>query len=298
MSQKTAARIAVRDTLIHMVTVNRQFREQVYDDQLLPVWVMKSPDEDKNDRALAAETSTRLIYTDQQNKQETARLPGIVGIARDTLQTGIRLNEARENFKQAMTEFRKLYGDSIEAIEETSDEIREKMLGGLQFAHIHFVQSYRQLKLFETPPRRIGFSWAAHHSGSVKLSANEAIDHLRKKYLTSSAIQTDIEMLEAMPASETVIIKRVLSPHLRANLTWAKEIEQSRKADKELRKRYPGQINTPLPVFVQLEKGQPLPEFNRIKPFDPSAKQERLTRSDARLVKISENPHSRIYKYA
>ncbi|WP_257275631.1 DNA replication terminus site-binding protein, partial [Endozoicomonas sp. SESOKO4] len=270
----------------------------VYDDQLLPVWVMKLPDEDKNDRALAAETSTRLIYTDQQNKQETARLPGIVGIARDTLQTGIRLNEARENFKQAMTEFRKLYGDSIEAIEETSDEIREKMLGGLQFAHIHFVQSYRQLKLFETPPRRIGFSWAAHHSGSVKLSANEAIDHLRKKYLTSSAIQTDIEMLEAMPASETVIIKRVLSPHLRANLTWAKEIEQLRKADKELRKRYPGQINTPLPVFVQLEKGQPLPEFNRIKPFNPSAKQERLTRSDARLVKISENPHSRIYKYA
>lgn len=298
MSQKTAARIAVRDTLIHMVTVNRQFREQVYDDQLLPVWVMKSPDEDKNDRALAAETSTRLIYTDQQNKQETARLPGIVGIAGETLQTGIKLNEARENFKQAMTEFRKLYGDSIEAIEETSDEIRENMLGGLQFAHIHFVQSYRQLKLFETPPRRIGFSWAAHHSGSVKLSANEAIDHLRKKYLTSSAIQTDIEMLEAMPASETVIIKRVLSPHLRANLTWAKEIEQSRKADKELRKRYPGQINTPLPVFVQLEKGQPLPEFNRIKPFDPSAKQERLTRSDARLVKISENPHSRIYKYA
>ncbi|MGI9279717.1 MAG: DNA replication terminus site-binding protein [Endozoicomonas sp.] len=298
MSQKTAARIAVRDSLIHMVTVNRQFREQIYDDHLLPAWVMKPSETDKEDRVLAAETSTKLTYTDEQNKQETARLPGIVGISSETLQTGLMLNEAREAFKQAMSEFRKLYGDSIEAIEETSEEIRENMLGGLQISHIHFVQSYRQLKLFETPPKRIGFSWAAHHSGSVKLSANEAIDHLRKKYLASTAIQKDIQILEQMPASETVIIKRILSPHLRANLTWAKDIELLRKADKDLRKLFPGQINTPLPVFVQLEKGQPLPEFNRIRAFDPSAKQERLTRSDARLVKISENPHSKIYKYA
>ena len=165
---------------------------------------------------------------------------------------------------------------AIEAIEETSDELRENLLGGLKIQHIHFVQSYRQLKLFETPPKRIGFSWAAHHSGSVRLSAEEAIDHLRKKYLASSAIQKDIEILQQMPDSEPVIIKRLLAPHLRANLTWHSDIEALRKTDSAFKKQYPGQINTPLPVFVQLDKGVPLPEFNRIRPFDPSAKQERL----------------------
>lgn len=298
MSKETAARMAVRDSLIELVDINRQFRENVAKDQSLPAWVMKEEDDQRDDRTLAAEVSTRLTYIDSQNKQETARLPGVVGISEHTYLTGQRLNSAREAFKQAMSDYRKLFGDSIETIEETSDELRDSLLGGLKIQHIHFVQSYRQLKLFETPPKRIGFSWAAHHSGTVRLTAPEAIEHLQKKYMASAAIQQDIQILEQMPSSEPVVIKRLLAPHLRANLTWHKDIEALRKLDKELRKEYPGQINTPLPVFVQLEKGQPLPEHNHIRPFDPNAKQERLPRSDARLVRISENPHSRIYKYA
>ena len=298
MSRRTAATLAVRDSLIELVAVNRQFRESVLSDHTLPAWVMKEMDETESDRELAAETSCQLTYSQQQNRQETSRLPGIIGISEATLQTGQQLNLARSHFKTTMSDYRKLFGDSVAAIEEASEELRDGLLGGLKIQHIHFVQSYRQLKLFETAPKRIGFSWAAHHSGSVRLSAADAIDHLKNKYLASNAIQKDIDVLAQMPAAEPVIIKRVLAPHLRANLTWQKEIEALRKLDKDMKKQYPGQINVPLPVFVKLEKGAPLPEFNRIRPFDPSAKQERLTRSDARLVRISDNPHSRIYKYA
>ncbi len=298
MSRRTAATLSVRDNLIKLVDVNHQFQEAVLTDHTLPAWVMKEPDEVKTDRALAAETSCQLTYIQQQNRQETARLPGIVGISSTTLHAGQQLNMARDDFKKAMSDYRKLFGDSIAAIEEASEELRDGLLGGLKIQHIHFVQSYRQLKLFEAAPKRIGFSWAAHHSGSVRLSASDAIEHLRKKYLASSAIQKDIDVLIKMPASEPVIIKRLLAPHLRANLTWHKDIEALRKLDKESKKEYPGQINAPLPVFVKLEKGEPLPEFNRIRPFDPAAKQDRLTRSDTKLIRISDNPHSRIYKYA
>ena len=298
MSKETAARIAVRDSLIELVSINRQFREEVEQDHLLPAWVMKEMDDSSQDRNLASEITTRLTYQENQSKQETARLPGIVGISAKTLETGLALNIARDNFKEAMKAFRKLFGDSIDTIEETSEELRDSLLGGLKIQHIHFVQSYRQLKLFPEPPERVGFSWAAHHSGSVRLTAEEAVDHLRKKYLASAAIEQDIRILEQMPHSEPVVIKRLLAPHLRANLTWSKDIETIRSTDKERRKEYPAQINTPLPLFVQLQSGQPLPEFNRIKPFDPAARQERLQRSDSRLVRISENPHSRIYRYA
>ncbi|MET4694333.1 DNA replication terminus site-binding protein [Endozoicomonas lisbonensis] len=300
MSRKTAARMAVRDTLIELVDINRQFREAVLNDHDLPAWVMQEDDTDalNDDRTLAASVTTRLTYRSEQNKQETARLPGVIGISARSLAQGQQLNQAKDRFKAAMGEYRKLYGDDIAAIEETSDQLRDGVLGGLQIQHIHFVQSYRQLKLFQQPPRRISFSWAANHSGTVRLTSAEAIEHLRKKYMASAAIERDITLLEQLPGSEIVVIKRLLAPHLRANLKWSDTIEAQRQMNPESKKQFPGQINTPIPVFVQLEKGQPLPDFKPIKPFDSMTRQERLQRSDARLVRISDNPVSRIYRYA
>ncbi len=299
MSTEIAAKLAVRDTLVKLVEVNQAFKESVLSDTKLPVWIMRDNivNNQQTDRELAASASTRLTYQPDQSKQETTRLTGLVGISSTTLTLGLTLNDARNHFKEAMSQYRKLFGDSIEAIEQTSEELRDGLLGGLKIQHIHFVQSYRQLKLFTKSPRRVGFSWAASHSGTVRLKAVDAIDHLRKKYLASGAIGSDINVLEQMPSDEVVIIKRILAPHLRANLTWSKEINTLRIKDPASKKHYPAQINSPLPLFIKLEPGEPLPEFNRIRPFDPQAKQERLQRSDARLVKISENPHSRIYRY-
>ena len=299
MSQKAAATLAVRDRLIELVDTNRQFHDALLCDRSLPAWVMQDEsDEPEDDRTMAARVSTRLTYASEQNKQETARLPGIIGVSNATMTKGQQLNAAKAAFKTAMGDYRELFGDSIAAIEAASEQLREGLLGGLQIQHIHFVQSYRQLKLFPLPPKRIRFSWAAHHSGSVRLSTVEAIDHLRKKYMASAAIEQDVALLEQLPASEVVVIKRLLAPHLRANLTWPEEIEAQRRTNTDAKKAYPGQINTPAPVFVQLENGLPLPEFNEIKPFDPATRKERMARSDARLVRISDNPQSRIYRYA
>ncbi|MFK0573015.1 DNA replication terminus site-binding protein [Endozoicomonas sp.] len=298
MSQQIAARIAVRDALIQLVACNRLFQEAVEADHGLPIWVMEPENESGNGRQLAATITTRLTYIEEQNKQETTRLTGLVGVSEKTLQLGEQLNQCRDQFKIAIANFRKLFGDSVEAIEQTSEDLRDGLLGGLQVKHLHFVQCYRQLKLFPEPPKRVGFSWAASHSGSVRLTAEEAIDHFRKKYLVSVAINDDIRLLEQMPADEIVVIKRVLSPHLRANLTWTKDIQALRQSDPALKKHYPAQINSPLPLFIQLNPGEPLPEFNRIRSYDPSARQERLQRSDACLVKINDNPHSRIYRYS
>lgn len=298
MSKETAARIAVRDALLHLVERNRSFREAVEADHGLPVWIMEHDADSGSPRSLAANIATRLTYIEEQNKQETARLTGLVGVSESTLKLGEELNSCRDQFKVAIANFRKLFGDSIEAIEQASDDLRDGLLGGLQVKHLHFVQCYRQLKLFSEPPRRVGFSWAASHSGTVRLTAEEAIAHFRKKYIASVAVNEDIGLLEKMSAHEVVVIKRILSPHLRANITWPKEIQALRTTDAALKKHYPAQINSPLPLFIQLQPGEPLPEFNRIGPYNPAARQERLQRSDACLVKLNDNPHSRIYRYA
>ena len=152
MSKETAARIAVRDALIQLVDINCQFREAVQQDAALPAWVMKE-DSEEDDRVLAALVSTRLTYVDEQNKQETARLPGIIGISKETCQLGHQLNETRHHFKQTMSDFRKLFGDSIDAIEQTSESLREGLLGGMNVHHLHFVQCYRCLLYTSPSPR-------------------------------------------------------------------------------------------------------------------------------------------------
>ena len=296
MSKEAAARIAVRDSLVRLVEMNHLFCQGVQADHGLPIWIMGA--EKFDERLQAATVSTRLTYVEEQNKQETARLTGLVGISEQTFALGKALNDSREQFKSAIAQFRELFGDDIAAIEQASDDLRDGLLGGLQIKHLHFVQCYRQLKLFLEPPKRVGFSWAVSHSGTVRLTAQKAIDHLQKKFLASVAVTEDINLLKKMSADEIVVIRRELAPHLRANITWTKEIRALREADSEQKKKYPAQINSPLPLFIQLIEGQPLPEFNRIKPFDPYSKQERLTRSDACLVKLNNNPHSRIYCYA
>ena len=302
MSKEIAAKIAVRDALVKLVKSNHKFEEAVIADKGLPAWVMKEGLSDNSglqtERYIAAKTATRLTYQPKQNKQETKKLPGIIGISKSTLELGLALNQARNLFKTSMKEYRLLFGDSIETIEQTSEELRYGLLGGLKIQHIHFVQSYRQLKLFPRPPKKVGFSWASNHSGTVRLKATEAINHLKNKYLASGAIVCDIRELEQMPAEEVIIIKRILTPHLRANLSWPKEIIEMYKNNPECKKQFPGQINTPLPIFLKLEPGEPLPEFNHIRPFDPLTKQERLQRSDTKLMKINDTPHSRIYRYS
>ncbi|MDP0587720.1 MAG: hypothetical protein QS748_00300 [Candidatus Endonucleobacter bathymodioli] len=302
MSKETAAKIAVRDSLVNLIAINQTFKEALLADSDLPLWIMKedlpTQQRQQTDRAIVANTSTRLTYLPDQSRQETARLPGLVGISNNTYKLGAALNEARNDFKLAMREYRHLFGDNIESIEQTSEKLRENLLGGLKIQHIHFVQSYRQLKLFESPPKRVGFSWAACHSGSVRLNTTDAIDHLKQKYLASGSIDSDIRVLEKMPTDQVIIIKRVLAPHLRANLTWPKTITDLLIKDPYKKKQYPNQINTPLPLFVKLQPSEPLPEHNQIQPFNPQSKQDRLRRSDARLEKISTNPHSRIYRHA
>lgn len=293
MSKQSAARLAIRDALIQLVDDNSRFNECVKNDHNLPLWLMEENGEINRDQA--ADICTRLTYDAGQNQRTTERLTGIIGISEPTLHAGRALNVSRMQFKVTVGEFRQLFGDDVKAIEHASEDLREGLLGGLKVANLHFLQCYRQLKLFETRPERIGFSWAATHSGTVKLTAAQAIDHFRTKYMSSVAIDQDIVTLEQLPAERIVVIKRELAPHLRANIRWPKPIELTRLEDDAVKQQHPKQVNSPLPIFILLKPGQLLPLFNPIKPLDWATKPPRARRSDSTLVKLNDDPFSRIF---
>ena len=291
---KVTAKLAIRDTLLDLIEANNNFKAASLSDSALPAWVMDSID-NLSDRERGIRTATQLTYTKEQNRQETLKCPGIIAVSSNTILLGNRLNKAKENFKQAMNSYRSLFGESFSMTSLGSKEIRETLLGHLKLQHLHFVQSYRRIRLFPTVPERIGFSWAATHTGTVKMTAEKAIDHLRSKFTHGGNLQKDIQTLEGLPGDTQIVIKRHLSSHLRANLTWSDEIEQLRDLNKESKKEYPAQINAPTPLFICLNPEQPMPEFNKIRQLDTTNRQARLRRKDACLKKLSQRSGSVIY---
>ncbi len=297
MSKKTVARIAVRETLITLTEAKDQFREALLADHQLPAWVNEEAINKANARNLVAQSSLRLTYEPEQQGQETLRLTGLIGISQGTLALGEQLNLAKSEFKDAIKIYRQCFGTGFDMTQLSSQDLREGLLGNLQLQHLHFIQCYRHLKLFPVAPARVGFSWATGTHGSVRLTAHKAIEHLRRNFTDSQALLEDIRLLEQIPETTAVAIKRPLAPHLRANLTWPDSIQQQRKVDTVAKKRFPGQINTPLPLFIQLEAGQPLPEFNAVRPWNPDMKQARLKRRDVRLKPLSPRPDSVVFQY-
>ena len=291
---KVTAKLAIRDTLLDLIEANNAFKASSLSDSALPAWIMGGTDS-LSDREKGIKTATQLTYTKEQNRQETLKCPGIIAVSPNTVILGNELNRAKENFKQAMNSYRSLFGESFSMTSLGSKEIRETLLGSLKLQHLHFVQSYRRIKLFPTPPERIGFSWAATHTGTVKMTAAKAVNHLRSKFTHGGNLLKDIQTLEGLPGDTRVVIKRHLSSHLRANLTWSEEIEQLGDFNKESKKEYPAQINAPIPLFICLNPGQQMPEFNKIRQLDTTNRQARLRRKDACLKKLSQRSGSIIY---
>lgn len=291
---KTAARIAIREALFSLLDHARLFRNAVKADNHLPAWVMQQ--NTLKAREEASLVATQLIYSEDQHRQNTQKLPGLIGISHETLTIGQSFNLSKSDFKSAMLNYRKLFGESIRMTDFSSKELRKGLLGDLNIQHLHFVQCYRQIRLFEERLHRVGFSWASATHGSVRLTAYTAIQYLKDKFTPSQAMQDDINGLKQMHNDDIVVIKRPLVPHLRANLSWSHSIEQLRQSSKKSRTQYPGQINTPLPLFIYLLSGQPLPEFNAIKPWSTGTRQERLPRRDACLEKLFNHPNSFLYR--
>lgn len=296
-AEKTiGAKLAIRDALLALLQINLAFKTSLLNDKNLPAWIMDDFSHFQA-REKGAEITARLTYDEAQNRQETIKCPGIIAISEQTLHKGQQLNEKKDTFKQAMINYRSAFGHSFAMTKLSSKEIRQTLLGNLKLQHLHFVQVYRHIKLFPTAPLRVGFSWAATHTGAVKFPAHKAIEYLKSKFTQSKGLQNDISILERLPEHTDIIIRRPLSPHLRANLTWSEKIENLRSQNSLDKKMYPAQINTPLPLFICLNTDNAFPDFNKIKPFDKASKQDRLSRKDTRLKKLSTRAGSFIYTY-
>src|SRR5690606_28786475 len=217
---------------------------------------------------------TDLWYEDGQDGRETRSRHGLVMITADIAEHVRRINQCKDAFKQAVLKARAELSE-VEWREEYGrlgqpDGLRESLhFAGL--SRVHLRQCYRHLPLLEHRPVKVGFSWYVNGRSIRKLSVAQAEQALLALGEDKPHIQVQLQQLHQLPAHTPLAQIQTLAPVVRANMVFADDAPQPRKA-----------MNVPLPLFI-VDTGAGLPAFNEIDLLPPPGRTRR-ERSDQKIA--------------
>lgn len=290
MLDPTGLRIQVLDSFENMLAALSHFCACVRKDTDFPLWVALTEQEEADNqgqRDKAINLYQSLWYEDGQDGRETITRPGILGASTETLDAALVCNDSKDAFKQAVLALKKLpLSQSTAALDElhTRDEKVAAAMQRMGAARLNLKQAYRHIPLLETRPVKVGFTWSKQGRTIVKTSVNEARRLLERRTETPQT-RAELHKLSQVSELETLARVRSVCPHLRANIVF-------RDADGETERRL---MQTPLPLLIPLQVGEPLPEFVPI-PAEPVGS-VRLRRSDVKIEDEIFLPLLHIHRY-
>lgn len=254
-----------------------------------PHWLPLSAQEELISDSLTVLTSliTDLWYEDGQDGRETRSRHGLVMITADIAEHIRRINDCKDAFKHAVLKARAELSE-VEWREEYGrlgqpDGLRESLhFAGL--SRVHLRQCYRHLPLLEHRPVKVGFSWYVNGRSIRKLSVAQAEQALLALGEDKPHIQVQLQKLHQLPAHTPLAQIQTLAPVVRANMVFADDAPQPRKA-----------MNVPLPLFI-VDNGAGLPAFNEIDLLPPPGRTRR-ERSDQKIASEVFLPSLRVHLY-
>ena len=212
---------------------------------------------------------------------------GLVMITADIAEHIRRINNCKDAFKHAVLKARSELSE-VEWREEYGrlgqpDGLRESLhFAGL--SRVHLRQCYRHLPLLEHRPVKVGFSWYVNGRSIRKLSVAQAEQALLALGEDKPHIQVQLQKLHQLPAHTPLAQIQTLAPVVRANMVFADDAPQPRKA-----------MNVPLPLFI-VDNGAGLPAFNEIDLLPPPGRTRR-ERSDQKIASEVFLPSLRVHLY-
>lgn len=289
-TSKAELRITLFESFSNLLSAVNEFCLSLGRNQVLPVWVSRTPLEVGTDlpmRAKAIKLYQALWYEDGQDGRDTLTCPGIIGADNETLGLAKACNEAKDTFKQAVLALKKLPKADMDRLMEDlhqRDETVATAMKRMGAARLNLKQAYRHIPVLDKRPIKIGFTWSKQGRTIQRTTVQEARRLLERRRETP---QTRLELERLAPIANTEILARVrrVCPHLRANLVF-------QTPDNEIQRRL---MQAPLPILVPLQPGEQLPEFVPIAPDPPSS--QRLQRSDVRIEEEVFLPSIRVHRY-
>lgn len=287
----TSLRITLLESFEALLAILDEFCTAVRHDTALPAWVSRTNTEllDSQDmRAKAIELYRALWYEDQQDGRETLTCPGLVGASPATMATAHACNAIKDTFKAAVLALKSLARAEAHAVMADLYRRQETVAAAMRrmgASRLNLKQAYRHIPLLDQRPQKVGFTWSKQGRVIQRTTVAEARRLLEQRTETPQKYQ-ELQHLAEIPAEEILARVRSVCPHLRANIVFA-----APPGGPVMRRL----MQTPLPILIPLQPGEPLPEFVPTAP--DLLTNPRLRRADVRIEDLPFLPTVRIHRY-
>lgn len=260
-------------------------------------------------RSRAAALIRDIWYGDEvADARETVTSIGLIGCSETTMALARSVNNAKDEFRSVVLEFRGRTSERNRALAEmletwhARDPQLARALSAGGIGRVHLVQAYRHIPLLDEAPVRVGFSYATSARAIRALSRDQALELVDALPDTHAARAIYRQTLAQYPASERFAQMRSLAPNLVANVVFRDgyvEEERLRRGEvvrvrvEQVRRKL---LHVHLPILFPLAAGTPLPVHPARGPQlrDTSS---RLLRSDRRIDGPPLVPALRLYRY-
>lgn len=294
--------LQVRNRLSSLTAALREFVEAYSTEPNQVLWLRDGSRGSPHDKVdfFGREAGTRVklleavlatTYRAGQSGAECYRWPGLVAAYPHTLLRLRQLNQAKDELAQALRavagpnnaerQRRKLLFEPYDKI-AASRELRG-VLRGYGSGRLHVTQATRRIPILEAAPQYVGFFWAAKPTHIKTLSKDLAAQVAAR----TGREEQFHDAIEGAAPHKVLRLRSAMKPHLRANLRWDVEGEES------IRKV----VLCSMPLFYPATgEGGDTPEFNvpDLEPPKPDVP-TRQSRSDKAPDLVEVLPGSGIY---
>lgn len=286
-----ALRVTLLENFEALLAHLDEFCMAVRHDAGLLAWVARTdaePSGNLNMRLKAIQLYRALWYEDGQDGRETLTCPGIVGASPSAMAAAHACNAAKDAFKAAVLALKSLTRAEVATAMAELHHRQEAVAFAMRrmgAARLNLKQAYRHIPLLDRRPLKIGFTWSKQ-GRVIQRTTVAGARRLLEQRMETPEIHQELQRLAEIPDNEMLARVRSVCPHLRANIVFA-----GPEGSGVLRRL----MQTPLPILIPLQQGEPLPEFVPTAP--DLLTNPRLRRADVRIEDAPLLPAIRVHRY-
>ncbi|PVZ64521.1 hypothetical protein DC094_19615 [Pelagibaculum spongiae] len=219
---------------------NTRFADAVRADQDLPLLLPGHSNAGVHGRDLAIQSMTQMWLLEPG---EVLPKAGVVCASPATIRQAENLNQAKDDFRQAIKAVREAVTGNksrldklIDRVLQQQDEAQRRRIDSLQLAlkrakinRLDLLRCYANIRILPEQLMSISWTWARTHSAIDKISREDAIEQA-ENLSNSNAREIALSRLQALSPEQSLVFKKKLPNQLRANLLYRQSDEVKRKA--------------------------------------------------------------------
>ena len=301
MNDSAYPHVDLVDRFEAMVTALSALAQQLRD-SALPIWLPLSEQEQAgaaDPRQKAVELYCDLWPRDGGDGRRTRSCHGLIAADPPLLALAQRANQAKDDFRQALSVLKQQLSASEKSTTETAtakqqtDQLLARLnqrpntlrqaLGHKGLARLHLKQCYRLIPSVDHHPQRVGLNWYTSGRSIKRFSQQQAQQALARMGLDKPHIQLQLDRLNQLNADTPLAQVQQQAPLMRANLTFD-------------RAPFRQAMNLSLPLLFGYDPQLPFPAHNDPS-LVPQSVRQRQIRSDCRIEPEPFLPSLRLHLY-